>query len=756
MSQLKRRHFLQFAGSAITAIGLNSCNINPRLGGIRGSQNSSRKLALLIGINDYPPSSHLSSLNGCLTDVELQRHLLIYRFGFNPKDILTLTNEKATRKGILEAFEDHLIKQAKPGDVVVFHYSGHGSQVADPDKDHPDGLNSTLVPFDSSRPADSNKGGIVQDIMGHTLWLLMTALKTENVTVVLDCCHSGGAKRGNLQVRTVRGGAQFQASPEERAYQQQWLSRLNLTADEFKQQRRSGVAKGVVISATNRDQLAADYPFAGFSAGAFTYLMSQYFWHQTGSEPILNAIPNIARSTTQISFTMQTPEVEVKPGSSNEQKPIYFLDEVASSAEAVITTVEGDEVELWLGGIDAQSLAAFEKDGIFAVVNTSGQPQGRVQLASRKGLVGRGKLLDATQSLVIQPGALCLEQLRGIKSDFSLRIGLDPSLGEDTAQAKAALQALKRIEALPLQQGEVHYIFGRLTKEEMGSKGEGEKLHSLTPLPPLNSLGLFSPGLEMIPGSFGAAGETVKNAVLRLQAKFKSLLAARIVKMVLNTDSSPLNVTASLSRADDTKQVVATVVPTRGVGGQLTTSARGKRQAKPVSRAAASPSVSKLPLNTPVQLQIVNNEPRALYVSVLVIDPTGEMTIIFPNQWTAALEAARVEAGQTLLIPQPNRDDFNLQTQEPLGVTEVLIVASVMPLRNALKALQAIASRRNQSSGLVQLNAPIEVIENLLSDLAESSSHLDANRNNSVPPERRVRRVDTTQLAAMSMTFEVV
>src|SRR3712207_7053355 len=49
-------------------------------------------------------------------------------------------------------------------------------------------------------------------------------------------------------------------------------------------------------------------------------------------------------------------------------------------------------------------------------------------------------------------------------------------------------------------------------------------------------------------------------------------------------------------------------------------------------------SVSKLPLNTPVQLQIVNNEPRALYVSVLVIDPTGEITIIFPNQWTAAFE----------------------------------------------------------------------------------------------------------------------
>ncbi|MBD0303462.1 MAG: caspase family protein, partial [Tolypothrix sp. T3-bin4] len=203
MPPIKRRLFLQGAGSAIASLSLNSCNLKPRLDTLRGVQTSARKLALLVGINDYPETSQLSSLNGCINDVELQRHLLIYRFGFNPQDILTLTNQKATRQGILDAFEIHLINQAKPGDIVVFHYSGHGSQVADPDNDYPDGLNSTLVPFDSQRPANPSMGSIVQDITGHTLFLLMTALKTENVTVVLDCCHSGGAKRGNLQIRAV-------------------------------------------------------------------------------------------------------------------------------------------------------------------------------------------------------------------------------------------------------------------------------------------------------------------------------------------------------------------------------------------------------------------------------------------------------------------------------------------------------------------------------------------------------------------------
>lgn len=764
MPQLKRRHFFQLAGSAIAAVSLNSCKtrkqphpLDPNLP--RSRQSSSRQLALLVGINTYPPNSHIPNLNGCLTDVELQRHLLIYRFGFNPKDILTLTNAQATRSNILSKFEDHLIKQAKPGDMVVFHYSGHGSQVADPDRDYPDGLNSTLVPFDSLRPTTTGTGGIVQDITGHTLFLLMAALQTENVTVVLDCCHSGGAKRGNLQIRSINGGAQFQASPQEREYQQQWLRKLNLTPDEFKQQRRSGVAKGVVITATKRNQLAAEYPFADFTAGAFTYLMSQYLWQLPDNQPIINTLPNIARSTTQLSFQHQTPEFEVKPGSGTEQQPVYFIDQLTSSAEAVITNVEGNAVELWLGGIDAQSRAAFQKDAIFAVVDDSGQLKGRVQLESRKGLIGRGKLLEVAKSEVIQPGAMCLEQVRVIPSYFSLRIGLDPSLGKDTAQAQASLKALKRIEAVPLQQEEVHYIFGRMTdtyRQELLSKHrESSPLPpSYSLLPPTASLGLFSPGLDLIPGSFGAAQETVTDAVLRLQAKFKSLLAARLVKMILNTDSSQLKITASLHRADIGKQLIANVFPTRGVGVQLVASVRGSVGTKNITKATPSgSSFSEIPLRTAMQLQIANKETRPLYVSVLVIDSTGEMTLIFPNQWAGNGEATRVEVGQTLLVPDPSRDSFNLQTQEPLGVTEVLIIASVTPMQKALKAMQAIASHRNQLSGPVSLAAPIEVIDNLLSDLAQNDVKA---RNQSIPPTQKIHSVDTTQLAAMSMTFEVI
>ena len=114
---------------------------------------------------------------------------------------------------------------------------------------------------------------------------------------------------------------------------------------------------------------------------------------------------------------------------------------------------------------------------------------------------------------------------------------------------------------------------------------------------------------------------------------------------------------------------------------------------------------------------------------------------------------ARIEAGQTLLVPEPSRDSFNLQTQEPPGVTEVLIVASVTPMQKALKAMQAIASHRHQLNGAISLAAPIEVIDNLLSDLAQRDAKA---RNNSIASTQQIHHVDTTQLAAMSMTFEVI
>ena len=344
---MNRRRFLQFSGATLAALGWNALQLT-RAGDRYArvlAQGTPRKLALLVGINAYPESSLFAPLYGCVTDVRLQRELLIHRFGFQPSDILTLTDAKATRAGILEAFQEHLIRQAKPGDVVVFHFSGHGSRIADPDRDHSDGLNSTFVPVDSRLPAGFPvSGGVVQDITGHSFFLLSRAVASENFTAVLDSCHSGGGTRGNLRIRARDGNAQLQISPGELELQEALLKQQNLSRDAFIQQRRIGVANGVVLAGAARDQLAADASFDDVDFVVFTYLLTQYLWQQTSSTPIRSLLPTIARSTTRLSTTRQEPLYESKPGSGNERNALFFLNQTVPPGDGVLTGVSGSRV----------------------------------------------------------------------------------------------------------------------------------------------------------------------------------------------------------------------------------------------------------------------------------------------------------------------------------------------------------------------------------------------------------------------------
>ncbi len=386
MTPKTRRHFLQGAGSALAAIGINQLFFQQqaqRYGQVL-AQSTPRKLALLVGINQYQSSP----LEGCLNDLDLQRYLLIHRFGFNPKDIYVLPDTEATRTGILTAFEEYLIKQAKPGDVVVYHYSGHGSRIFDPnpivEEPGKEGTNGTFVPVDGNLPAGyPATGGTVKDIMGHTLYLLMSALNTENVTVVLDSCFSGGATR-EVRVRSREGGKNVLVSAEEKNYQQQWLSQLGMSPEAFVKGYRQGVAKGVVLAATAPNQLARELVMNGFKSGLFTYLLTHYLWQEeTNIERVFQKIlPEIPQRFKQL------PRYEVKEGSEYQRQAPFFIESPKPPAQAVVIKVSGDNAQLWLGGVDLRKVTAGT---VLTAVNGAGQ----VKMVSREGLVAQAKIEKA-------------------------------------------------------------------------------------------------------------------------------------------------------------------------------------------------------------------------------------------------------------------------------------------------------------------------------------------------------------------------
>lgn len=172
-----------------------------------------QKLALLVGIDDYngdgaPPvdaaARPWSKLSGCVYDTKALRAELEKR-GFK---VEVRVDKAATKQGILDAIQTELVAKAKKGDIVLFHYSGHGQQVADTNgtPDEEDGYDETLVPYDNKGQLDGS-ANLRDDELGTAIAKL-TAI-TQNVVVSLDSCHSGTATRGN----TPRGGAEPVGKP---------------------------------------------------------------------------------------------------------------------------------------------------------------------------------------------------------------------------------------------------------------------------------------------------------------------------------------------------------------------------------------------------------------------------------------------------------------------------------------------------------------------------------------------------------------
>ncbi len=759
MPQMKRRHFLQFAGSSLAALGLSQLDFLTqanRYGRVL-AQSTPRKLALLVGINEYGLANN--NLQGCLTDVELQYELLVNRFGFNPADIVKVADNeslKPNRENILRVFQEHLIDQARPGDVVVFHYSGHGSRVVDPNpvyegSEEDSEFNGTIVPNDPLPETEAPAGElIVPDIMGRTLFLLMRSVQTDNLTAILDSCHSGGGLRGNTVVRALRGTGQTRIAAEtEYKFQKQLLENLQLSDDEFQAARQAGIAKGLGIGSAQFSEEALDMAYDGFHAGAFTYLLTRYLWQMTGStaaETVRVALERSTRSTAAAKYRTQVPNFQVAPGSNSEQQPIYFTAPSAGPAEAVVTNVTGQQVEFWLGGVSSQFLESAGDQAVFTVLNRNREPIGEVVQSSRQGLLGIGKSMDG-QPVPVEQGMLLREKLVGLSANPQLKIGIDPSLGEDMALAQSELNAAlvseqtgqSRIIAAPVDQAtNFDYLIGRMT-EGYAQRFAGD--YDDVELPPIGAIALFTPALAPIPASYGRVGEAVPAAVNRLKPRLKVLLANQVLASLAST-SSELPVEGEIFSAS-------------GSGPTVPIAQQGA-QSRELGQNVTS-SIEPFRAGEDIKIRVANNHSeQSLYLSCIVIDPEGEMTVIYPAQWDAPDDAALVSPGSDLVIPRAEDGvKFNLTGS---GYLEVLTLMSTGSLRNALRGLQEIATNRGQDRGYLPLDGDesLGVLNELLGDVdslsrgARETAGVDV-----VGVDEDRTAVDGSAIAAFSTVIEV-
>jgi len=142
----------------------------------------------LIGINYF---GQKGQLRGCINDVKNMSAFLTERFGYKRDDMVILTDDQRapvsqpTKANIIKAMH-WLVKDARPGDSLFFHYSGHGGQTEDHDGDEGDGYDETIYPVDFRQA-----GHIVDDEMHN---IMVKSLPAGcRLTAIFDSCHSGSA-----------------------------------------------------------------------------------------------------------------------------------------------------------------------------------------------------------------------------------------------------------------------------------------------------------------------------------------------------------------------------------------------------------------------------------------------------------------------------------------------------------------------------------------------------------------------------------
>jgi len=231
--------------------------------------------ALLVGVNRYRLPG--ADLQGCVNDVTNVRDVLLKYFGFTVKQVRVLVDARATKAAIFKRLE-WLVKGAKEGDRLLFHFSGHGSQIRDRSGDElKDRLDEILCPHDM----DWDGTYIIDDELKTFFGKVPTGVRLD---VLLDCCHSGTGTREVFAMAAL---------PEERAFRPRFLPppidilcRQMDEEEDLKVKRllkATNPANHALFAGCRDNQTSADAYIGGSYNGAFTYYFCKHLRDTQGN-----------------------------------------------------------------------------------------------------------------------------------------------------------------------------------------------------------------------------------------------------------------------------------------------------------------------------------------------------------------------------------------------------------------------------------------------------------------------------------------
>jgi hypothetical protein len=596
--------------------------------------------ALLIGIDCYlpgrlPDGIWYPPLGGCVRDIAHIEDFLRNQLKIPENNVQKLTSsvgpdntplEKEeqwpTYENMVAAFKN-LTDLANPGDHIYVHYSGHGGRAKTlvPEKKGENGVDEALVPTDIHK----SEARYLRDLELAVICQRIVE-KEIHLSVVLDCCHSGGAVRGVADV-AIRGIGRIDYSSRPQASLVATNSELLAALSDKGQRgtRNVSLTSGwlpepegyVLLAACRPTESAYEYAFSGSERnGALTYWLLDAMSHY-GPGLSTRSLHERLFAKVHSQFEQQTPQLQgdgqlsLFPGFQTAPPPVAAIVlEVDDKEKQVKLSSVGQAfgnrrgAQFAIYPLGSKDFADASKRVAIASVVEVGAVDSSAEITTS---FGGGQMEQGAPAILLDQGSLKLLHKVGLAP----RTDLKPEIDQ-----KAALDAVAKAMS-----GNAWLA--------LKTEGDGDTLEYQVAVTEQSQYEIWDPAGQPIGNLRPAIGINDANAAAVVISRLEHLAKYDAVKQLENHDSeSPL----------------AGKLLVQLVGYQDGYTPGDKPEPSGFDSVGDSPTVQT---DQWIFLRIRNNASSSLNVSALDLQPDRGVSQVYP----AYQDFVQFEPGQERTIP---------------------------------------------------------------------------------------------------------
>jgi len=421
-----------------------------------------KKRALLIGINEYEHYGEFP-LDGCVNDIEIMAAVLKEKFGFNDKEIILVTDKDATRDRIVGEMRD-ILENCEPDALIVLHFSGHGTRRVSKESTRPDGLEETIIPYDSGPDNALNR-----DIRDSDLrdWFAHLTQKTRNICFFCDSCYSGSIVRGE-KIRGIETDSADAFSTVEKSEQQ------NDSESLFPRSSANWLslsANYVLLASCKKDEFAREYTLTEGNKrtayGAFTYFLVRELRNASEDATYQDVFEQLCLKM-QLKYASQHPQIE-----GQNRRRLFTGTESESLNYVLVKERVEDEVILLAGAAHGITLNSEWGISVSGAKNTSADKIGTVKISEIDAVTSKAKIIEENDSLKIEAGNRAVEEVHCYKNK-KIKVFFDVSLAKSKQIKQTIAETVKKSSWLAVTNQEVQSEF-IVALAESESKNDGQK-----------------------------------------------------------------------------------------------------------------------------------------------------------------------------------------------------------------------------------------------------------------------------------------